>query len=41
MRSQVNRDFVELLSTFADHEVEHIVVGAHAAHGCHPLAEGG
>jgi hypothetical protein len=35
MRSQVNRDFVELLSAFADHEVEHIVVGAHAlaAHG--------
>jgi hypothetical protein len=26
----VNRDFVELLSAFADHEVEQLVVGAHA-----------
>jgi len=31
----VNRDFVELLSAFNDHEVEYLVVGAHAlaAHG--------
>jgi hypothetical protein len=31
----VNRDFVELLQSFADHEVEFLIVGAHAlaAHG--------
>ena len=31
----MNRDFVELLSAFNDHEVEYLVVGAHAlaAHG--------
>ena len=31
----MNRDFVELLSAFIDHQVDHLVVGAHAlaAHG--------
>jgi catalase len=31
----VNRDFVELLQSFDDHEVEFLIVGAHAlaAHG--------
>ncbi|MBI4703136.1 MAG: hypothetical protein HY744_18620 [Deltaproteobacteria bacterium] len=32
----MNRDFVDLLCAFNDHEVDYLVVGAHAlaAHGC-------